>query len=77
MKNSKIIRITTVPKSLKTLLKGQHKFMSENGFEVISISSGGETLQEVSENEKNKVISIEMSRKITPIKDLKFCFKRI
>lgn len=37
----KIIRITTVPISLKTLLKGQHRFMSENGFEVIGGASPG------------------------------------
>lgn len=35
MSKPKLIRITTVPISLKTLLKGQHRFMSENGFEVI------------------------------------------
>jgi len=37
----KLIRITTVPISLKTLLKGQHRFMSQNGFEVIGVSSPG------------------------------------
>jgi hypothetical protein len=31
----KLIRITTVPQSLKTLLKGQLRFMSENGFVVV------------------------------------------
>ena len=39
MTKPKLIRITTVPQSLKTLLKGQLRFMSENGFEVIGVSS--------------------------------------
>ena len=47
MNKTKIIRITTVPVSLKTLLKGQLRFMSENGFEVIGVSSSGKELEEV------------------------------
>lgn len=35
MNKPKLIRITTVPQSLKGLLKAQHRFMSENGFEVV------------------------------------------
>lgn len=67
----KILRVTTVPESLKTLLKGQLKFMSNNGFDVIGVSSGGKSLFEVKKNEGIEVFEIEMSRKITPIKDLK------
>lgn len=33
MKKTKLIRITTIPGSLRGLLKGQHRFMSGNGFE--------------------------------------------
>jgi glycosyltransferase involved in cell wall biosynthesis len=65
----KLLRVTTVPESLKILLKGQHKFMSTNGFEVIGVSSAGSTLHEVSKEEEIRVIEIEMSRKITPIND--------
>ncbi len=39
MNKPKLIRITTVPISFKVLLKGQHRFMSDNGFEVVGISS--------------------------------------
>ncbi|WP_068596561.1 glycosyltransferase family 4 protein [Vaginella massiliensis] len=67
----KLIRITTVPVSLKGLLKGQLKFMSNNGFEVIGVSSAGEALDDVAKNEGIKTIAIEMTRSITPIKDLK------
>lgn len=33
----KLLRITTVPISLITLLKGQHRFMSQYGFEVVGV----------------------------------------
>jgi len=68
---TKLIRITTVPQSLRGLLKGQLKFMSENGFEVIGVSSPGEALNDVKENEGVKTVGIEMTRSITPIQDLK------
>ena len=71
MSKPKLIRITTVPMSLKILLKGQHHFMSENGFEVIGISSSGEELQDVEREENIRTISIEMTRTISPLKDLK------
>lgn len=67
---NKLIRITTVPISLKTLLRGQHRFMS-NYFEVIGVSSSGGFLEQVHLEEDIKVIPLEMSRVISPLKDLK------
>ena len=67
----KIIRITTIPESLGRLLKGQLKFM-EDHYEVIGISSSGNGfINQVGHAEGIRVIPIEMTRKITPIKDLK------
>lgn len=66
----KLIRVTTVPVSLNILLKGQFKFMSEHGFEVIAVSSAGPELTELSEREKIQTRTVEMSRKITPVRDL-------
>ncbi len=71
MNNTKILRITTVPVSLKTLLRGQHRFMSSKGFEVIGVSSQGTELQEVHQTEHIRVEALEMTRTISPIKDLK------
>lgn len=68
---SKLLRITTVPISLKTLLKGQQRFMSEKGFEVLGVSSAGAELDEVQEYEGIAVAAIEMTRTIAPLKDLK------
>ncbi|UII79921.1 glycosyltransferase family 4 protein [Flagellimonas sp. CMM7] len=68
----KLIRLTTVPGSLGGLLRGQLKFMT-NHFEVIGISSSGNdvrSLAEIGEQESVRVIPVEMTRKITLLKDL-------
>ncbi len=65
----KIIRITTVPVSLKVLLKGQLRFLQEH-FEVIAVSSSGKELNEVRDAEGVQIHAVEMSRNITPLKDI-------
>ena len=67
MKN-KLIRITTVPLSLDKLLEGQLHFMS-NYYEVTAVSSEKEYLEKIGEKEKVSTYHVEMTRKITPIKD--------
>jgi glycosyltransferase involved in cell wall biosynthesis len=71
----KIIRVTTVPVSLKVLLKGQLRFMKSNGFNVLGVSSKGRELGEVCVEEEVSVKSVEMTRKISPIQDLKSLWK--
>ncbi len=66
----KLIRITTVPLSLKLLLGGQMKFMKANGWEVIMVSSDGREVQQVIRAEGVKHEVIPFTRKITPIHDL-------
>lgn len=66
----KIIRITTVSSSLKILLKDQLRFINEKGFDVIGISKKDKTLNEVAENEGVRVIGLNLTRTITPIRDL-------
>lgn len=68
---NKLIRIATVPNSLSGLLKGQLRFMSENGYKVIAVSSSGAPLEEVKKREGVETVAIDMSRKITPLQDLK------
>ncbi|TGV03935.1 glycosyltransferase family 4 protein [Flavivirga rizhaonensis] len=67
----KIIRVTTVPLSITGLLKGQLGFMSSY-FDVLAVSSTGKdnALDRVSKHENVPTLAIEMTRKITPIKDL-------
>ncbi|MEJ2905691.1 glycosyltransferase family 4 protein [Pedobacter panaciterrae] len=65
----KLFRITTVPISLKTLLKGQHQFMSKY-YDVTGVSSAGSELEDVAKDEGIKVVGLEMTRVISPFKDL-------
>ncbi len=69
-----LIRITTVPISLEKLLEGQLAYMS-NYFEVIAISAEKERLENYGEKEKVRVFPLELTRKITPIKDIAAVFK--
>lgn len=65
----KLLRITTVPVSLKILLKGQHRFMSRY-FEVVGVSSPGKELTEVAENEGIRVVPLEMKRQVSLLNDI-------
>lgn len=71
----KLIRITTVPQSLRSLLKGQLHYMTKQGFEVIGISSPGEILDEVAEQENIQTIGVVMTRTISPLKDISAVWK--
>lgn len=71
----KILRITTVPGSLNGLLKGQLKFINQY-YEVVAASSPYKTLLDtVSKNEGIRVVPVMMTRKITPLKDLKALYR--
>ena len=67
----KLIRITTVPISLKLLLVGQIKFLREQGWEVLMVSADGRELPQVIKAEGSKHEIIPFTRKITPFQDLK------
>jgi glycosyltransferase involved in cell wall biosynthesis len=71
----KLIRITTVPLSLKLLLFGQMKFMSEQAWEVVMVSADGKEVNQVVKNEGVRHIVIPFTRKITPFQDLKCLWK--
>lgn len=65
----KLLRITTVPISLKLLLQGQLTFMRENGYQVLTASADGAELAEL----KNVGVEhrvIPMTRRITPMRDM-------
>lgn len=70
----KLIRITTVPLSLDKLLSGQLKFMG-SFYNVIAVSSGGEALNKIAKKESVEVFPVEMTRKITPLQDIKAVWK--
>lgn len=72
--NKKLIRITTVPISLKVLLRHQLRFMSDY-FEVLAVSSPGKVLEEVQQQEGVPAVPVNMTRSITPTSDLKALWK--
>jgi glycosyltransferase involved in cell wall biosynthesis len=67
---SKLVRITTVPVSMMVLLKGQLKFMKQNGFDVTMISNEGPEIEQLTAQENCPHIAITLTRKITPFTDL-------
>lgn len=69
MEKTRLLRITTVPISLHLLLKGQFRFMREQGFEVYTMSAAGKEIPEVVK-EGVEHIEVPLTRKITPIQDL-------
>ncbi len=64
----KLVRITTISRSLSGLLKGQFSFMSQY-FDVIAISGGGIELEKVRKEEGVRVASVKMERDISLIRD--------
>jgi glycosyltransferase involved in cell wall biosynthesis len=73
----KIIRITTVPLSLKLLLRGQMKYMVSAGWEVLMVSGEGKEWDDVVKHENCRHYIIPFTRKITPLKDLVCLWKLI
>ncbi len=63
--------------ALRYLLPGQMRFMAANGFDVLMISADGKELTEVIENEQCPHRVVPMTRKITPLQDLKCLFQLI
>lgn len=70
----KIVRITTVAGSLSTLLKGQLAYMNQF-YDVLGVAQDSKGLKEVREQEGIRTFEISMTRKITPVKDLKALWK--
>ena len=64
----KILRISTVPISLETFLKGQLRMLNQH-YEIIGVSSPGEALDKVHQREGIRVIPLPMERRISLIKD--------
>ena len=76
MNKKKLVRITTVPISLEKLLEGQLSFMSKH-FDVTAISSEDKRLNVYGDKEGVKTHYLELTRNITPLKDLVAVFKLV
>ncbi len=68
---SKLLRITTAPLSLRSLLSNQMKYMRENGFDVLMVSSDGKEWPDLIRNEACRHHIIPMAREIAPFRDLR------
>lgn len=66
----KLIRVTTVPISLKLLLSGQMKYMKDAGWEVSMVSADGKEINEIEKKEGCSHHIIPFTRRITPFQDL-------
>lgn len=73
----KLIRITTVPLSLKHLLAGQMSYMKTQGWEVIMVSADGREVAQAIKNEGVRHEVIPFTRRITPLDDLRCIWKLI
>ena len=66
----KIVIITTVPLSLANLIKGQPKYLSKF-YNVKLVTSSSPINSKISDFEGIDIKAIDMTRKITPLQDLK------
>ena len=70
----KMVMMATVPMSFATLVKGQPRYLSKD-FDLSIITSEGPQNKEIEAFEGVPIYSINMTRKITPIEDLKALWK--
>ena len=77
---TKLIRVTTVPASLLAFCSGLIRELTEEGYEVVAISSADTVapqadtpnkLEEFGRQEGVRTIAVPMERRISPMKDLK------
>lgn len=66
----KLVRVTTIAASLDKLLEHQLAFMQQY-FEVVAVASDDPVLQRVGAKEGVRTKGINLTRKITPLQDLK------
>ena len=71
---NKLIRITTVPLSLEKLLENQLQFMKDH-YHITAVSSDKLRLEKFGQSQGVDVFHVELTRKITPLKDIKAVIK--
>lgn len=66
----KIVRAATIGLSLNAFCRGLLRELTEEGYEVVALSSPDANLQQVGEREGVRTIGVPMERRISPLKDL-------
>ena len=72
----RLVRITTVPFSLKFLIRGQLRFLRSHGLDVTMVSADGPEVASVVEYEGCPHYIVPMSRRVSPFSDL-LCFIKL
>lgn len=67
----KLMRITTAPLSLRSLLPNQMRYMQSHGLDVLMVSSEGKEWPAIIENEGCDHRIVPMAREIAPFSDLR------
>ena len=75
--NHKIIRAATLGTSLYTFCYGMFRELKERGYDVLTVSSPDEELNELGAKEGVRTIAIPMERRIAPLKDFISLFRII
>ena len=70
-KNNKILRTTTVPGSINNFCRGLLRELTDDGYEVVAVSSPGPVMGEIAEREGVRTVAVTMHREISPLNDLK------
>src|SRR5689334_15544817 len=65
----RLVYIVTHGVSADLLLHGQLAFMRENGFDVTVVASPGPELDRVLRRERVKIVPLQMSREMDPLRD--------
>ena len=74
----KIIRTTTIPRSLKAFCSGlPGELREELGVEVVAVSSPEKALEEYGSAEGVRTVGVPMERHISPLRDLRSLWKMI
>ncbi len=67
----KIIRVSTVPESMNAFCKGLLRELTNDGYEIVVVSSPKKELKDIEEREHVRTIPVDMRRDISVIQDIK------
>lgn len=73
----KLIRTSTSPGSLNNFCRGLLLELSQEGYEVVALSSPGDALAEIGQHDDVRTIAVSMERRISPLKDIVSLWKLI
>lgn len=73
----KIVRAATIGMSLNIFCKGLLKELTDEGYEVLALSSPDADLEELGKREGVRTVGVKMARRVSPLKDMVSLFQLI